>query len=140
MGETAVPPPPRVLLIMPEQWPRALLRAALREVGYDALGAPSLAAALSYRPQAADRGPVRLILLDQDLLSGKKIEVLLGRLLRGHGNPALLLLARSTAAQPLFPAGAPVAWRVIKRPVSVADLVAAVRAAVPLSGPARPID
>ena len=27
--------PPRILLVMPAQWPRALLRASLREVGYD---------------------------------------------------------------------------------------------------------
>src|SRR3954470_19927901 len=59
---TPPPPlPPRVLLVMPDQWPRALLRAALRDAGYDAVGAPGLSAALRYRPAVADRGPVRLV-------------------------------------------------------------------------------
>ena len=29
--------PPRVLIVMDDQWHRALLRAALRDVGYDAM-------------------------------------------------------------------------------------------------------
>lgn len=30
---------PRVLILQPDHWPRALLRAELREAGYDAVGA-----------------------------------------------------------------------------------------------------
>lgn len=53
---------------MPEHWPRALLRAALREAGYDAVGAPGLSGALRYRAAAPDRGPVRLVVIDRDAL------------------------------------------------------------------------
>jgi len=31
-------PPPRILVVSGEQWPRALLRAQLDEAGYDAIG------------------------------------------------------------------------------------------------------
>ena len=135
-------PPPRVLLVMPEQWPRALLRAALREAGYDALGAPSLAAALRYPIQSRDRGPVRLILIDQAVLEDEESATLLDTLLRRHGYPAPVLLARAMPAHPLPAAAAPAPWRcVIRRPASIADLVAAVQALLPLPpGSGRPIE
>jgi hypothetical protein len=124
-----------VLLVLPDQWPRALLRAALREAGYDALGAPSLAAALRYRPAVPDRGPVRLALVDQAAVDGADPE-LLGQLLRRHGDPAPVLLARATHAEPEGP------WRrVLRRPASIADIVSAVQALLPLApGATRPID
>lgn len=134
--------PPRVLLVMPEQWPRALLRAALRQVGYDALGAPNLAAALRYRPEPPDRGPVRLVLLDQASLSDEAAATLLGALLRRHGDPAPVLLARAMPAHPLSAGAAAAPWRrVVKRPVSVADLVTVVQELLPLPpGSAPPLD
>jgi DNA-binding response OmpR family regulator len=134
--------PPRVLLVMPEQWPRALLRAALREVGYDALGAPGLTGALRYRAEARDRGPLRLVLLDQAVLEDEESAALLRALLRRHGNPAPVLLARAMAARPLPAAAEAVPWRrVIRRPASVADLVSAVQTLLPLPPErARPID
>ena len=134
--------PPRVLLVMPEQWPRALLRAALREVGYDALGAPGLTGALRYRPQAPDRGAVRLVLLDQLVLVDEEAVTLLGALLRRHAAPAPVLVARAMPAQSLPAAAVTIPWRrVIRRPANVADLVAAVQALLPLPPDlARPID
>jgi DNA-binding response OmpR family regulator len=134
-------PPPRVLLVIPEQWPRALLRAALRDAGYDALGAPSLAAALRYPIQSRDRGPVRLLLVDQAGLTDEESATLLDALLRRHGYPAAMLLARAMPAQPLPSAGS-APWRqVIKRPASIADLVAAVQALLPLPpGSSRSIE
>jgi DNA-binding response OmpR family regulator len=124
---------------MPQQWPRALLRAALREAGYDALGAPGLRGALRYRVQARDRGPVRLVLLDQDALPDDAAAALLSQLLRRHGRPALVLLARTVPARPL-PSAARAA-PVIRRPASIGDLVAAVQATLPLApASARPLD
>jgi hypothetical protein len=112
---------------MPEQWPRALLRAALRDAGYDALGAPGLSAALRYRPDVADRGPVRLVVLDQETLSDAAEPEQLAQLLRRHGDPAIVLLARATRATP------PGNWRrVIQRPASIAEIVAAVEQLLPL--------
>jgi hypothetical protein len=132
--------PPRDLLVMPDQWPRALLRAALREVGYDALGAPGLAGALRYRADAPDRGPVCVILVDQSTLTEEDAGAQLNALARRHGDPALLLLARGGApGPPIKPDGG---WRrIVRRPASIADLVEAVRAVLPLPpGATRPLD
>jgi hypothetical protein len=135
-------PPPRVLLVMPEQWPRALLRAALREAGYDALGAAGLAAALRYRTESRDRGLVGLILVEQAALADEESGTLLDALFRRHGYPAAVLLARAMPAHPLPRAAAATPWRrVIRRPASIADLVAAVEALLPLPpGSGRPIE
>ena len=132
--------PPRVLLVMPEQWPRALLRAALREAGYDALGAPGLAGALRYRPEASGRGPVELVLVDQAALTGRDSVPQLVQLARRHEQPALALLTRGVAPAP--PSEAALEWRmVLRRPVSIAELVAAVQAILPLPpDSARPLD
>jgi hypothetical protein len=134
--------PPRVLLIMPEQWPRAMLRAALREAGYDAVGAPGMPAALRYRVDAPGRGPVRLVLVDQAALPGDEAARRLGELLRRHHEPVPLLLARAIPAVPLPGGSDAIPWRrVLRRPVSVGDLVAAVQEVLPLaSGSRQPLD
>jgi hypothetical protein len=127
---------------MPEQWPRALLRAALRDVGYDALGAPGLAGALRYRAQAPARGPVRLVLVDQAVLQGDEGLSLLIALLRRHEDPVTILLARAMSTPGVPPAAVAAPWtRVIRRPVSIDAIVAAVRDLLPLP-PAlsRPVD
>lgn len=116
---------------MPDQWPRALLRAALRDAGYDALGAPTLRAGLRYRPESLERGPVRLVLVDQAALVEKDSAALLERLRARHANPGLVLLARATSRGTLTPG---VTWRrVLRRPVAIAELVAAVQDLVPLA-------
>jgi hypothetical protein len=126
------PPAPRVLLILPEQWPRALLRAALREVGYDAVGAPGLPGALRYRATAPDRGPVRLVMIDQDALRQPDAGGELSALIARHGGPELVLIARSGGA-PLPVPAAEIAWRrIVRRPASIAELVDAVRTVLPL--------
>src|SRR5439155_20440400 len=58
--------PPRILIMSPDQRSRALLRAELREAGYDAIGASSLTTTLRYPPDEPDRGPVRLFIVDGD--------------------------------------------------------------------------
>lgn len=127
---------------MPEQWPRALLRAALREAGYDAVGAPGLAGALHYRATAPGRGPVRLVLIDQDALggpgSGRELTALIGR----HGGPELVLLAKGGPSAPLPPAAREAVWRrIVRRPAGIAELVDAVRAVQPLAPEGRrPLD
>jgi DNA-binding response OmpR family regulator len=120
-------PPPRVLLVMAEQWPRALLRAALREVGYDAVGTRALSSALRVNSDEPDRGPVRLVILDQSVLGGDA-DGQLAELLAQNSSPATILLARPTVAAPDGP------WqRVLRRPVSVGEIVTAVRASLPVS-------
>jgi hypothetical protein len=137
-----MPHAPRVLLVMPEQWPRALLRAALREAGYDALGAPGLAGALRYPPDVPHRGPLRLVLIDQDAFTGNDAAAQLDRLARRHGHPALVLLGRTGRALPLPESTGDATWsRVVRRPASIAELVDAVRAVLPLPPESdRPLD
>lgn len=120
---------------MPEQWPRALLRAALREVGYDAVGTRSLSSALRIRPDEPERGSIRLVVLDQSVVSRGRRDQLL-QLLSVHKTPATILIARPTVA---VPEGR---WqRVLTRPVSVDDIVSATRQLLPLSPELRhPLD
>ena len=127
---------------MPEQWPRALLRAALREVGYDALGAPGLAGALRYQPEVSGRGAVRLVVVDQAVLQGDGAFPLLTTLLHRHGGPAAILLTRAATMPAPFGQAEPAPWaRVIRRPVSIEGIVAAVRDLLPSPpGSSRPID
>jgi hypothetical protein len=124
-----------VLVVMAEQWPRALLRSALRETGYDAVGTRTLSSALRIPVAMPERGPVQLIVVDQSALDGEPDERL-ERLAASHGHPATMLLARATSAAP---AGS---WRrVLKRPVSVADVARAVQEVLPLAaGQRRAID
>src|SRR5438876_5870264 len=116
---------PRVPIVMPEQWPRALIRAALREAGYDAVGTGNVGTALRIRSDEPDRGPIRLVVVDQSSLSGAhdKLRELSSR----HGAPPSILLARPTLATPVG------SWqRVLKRPVTIDDIVTAVGELMPL--------
>jgi AmiR/NasT family two-component response regulator len=126
--------PPRVLVIMPDQWRRALLRAALREEGYDAIGSRGIREAFRIRPHDPDRGPLQLLIVDQDALVGA--ESLLPMLSERLGGPATILVKRATRRASSGSWG-----RVLQRPVSVADVVAAAEALLPLApGAHRPID
>ena len=122
---------------MPAHWARALLRAQLREAGYDAVGARDLLEAL-----AAEREPgrpVRLILLDQSALAEGDpglLGELKDRLLQQHpGTPVILL----TGAMHKAPDGP---WQqVLRRPVSIADIAGVIEREVPLpAGQRHPLD
>jgi hypothetical protein len=127
-------PPPRVLLVMPEQWPRALLRAALREVGYDAIGTRTVRGARTLLVSGEERGPVGLILLDQDALTDDA-QVDLDKLRRASDAPLVLL---APATRRVFEGG----WTgVLRRPLTVGELAQAIERLVPLAPEARrPID
>jgi len=126
--------PPRILLVMPAQWPRALLRAALREAGYDASGTRALKAALHQAAPGVGRGPLRLVVLDQDALAeedGRDLD----ELRRISGAP-MMLVAPVTRRVPRGP------WAsVVRRPTSIGTLVQAIESLVPLAPEARrPVD
>jgi hypothetical protein len=126
---------------MPEQWPRALLRAALREAGYDAVGAPGLPGALHYRTTDPERGPVRLVVIDQDAMREPEAGDELTALISRHESPDLMLLAKGGPAALPPAAGEPDWRRIVRRPASIAELVEAVRAVLPLPPAAsRPLD
>jgi DNA-binding response OmpR family regulator len=120
---------------MPMQWPRALLRAALREVGYDAIGTRTLEGAVHHAAAHPSRGPVRLVLLDQDAMTDDE-QPSLEKLRAQTPAASLVLLAPATRDRREGP------WtRVITRPISIAVLVQEVEALVPLMpGLRKPID
>lgn len=119
--------PPRVVIVLPEEWPRALLRVELRERGYDAVGAPGLGEAEAYASADEDRGPVRLIVVDQAVLERSESGAL-DRLKRTLGTGAVLLLGRVGAP---VPSGA---WAaVVRRPFQVGDVLRAVEELIPLT-------
>jgi hypothetical protein len=118
--------PPRVLVVMGDQWPRSLIRAALREAGYDAVGARELRQALLVRASLPGRGSVRVLIVDQDALIDTDGATANG-LTRQLGEADAILIARATIRPPDGP------WsRVLRRPVSVAEIVRAVEELAPL--------
>jgi CheY-like chemotaxis protein len=129
--------PPRVLIVIPAQWTRALLRAELRESGYDAVGARDLLEALGTGSEGPE--PVRLILLDQEALAAGDAELLrdlLDRLRERHPGASLVLLAGTTHKAPDGPFE-----QVLRRPMSIDDIVRAIERVVPLPPEARhPLD
>lgn len=125
--------PPRVLIVMADQRLRPLLRAALRQIGYDALGARDIEEALSYPVADRGRGPVRLIIHDQALQDIP--ESLWTRLIDRYSQPATLLLASALAPH------SSCSGAVIQRPTSIAEIARAVQARLPLpEGAVHPID
>jgi len=133
MGDLpALPSSPRILIVMAEQWPRALLRAALREAGYDAIGTRTLAGALAYPADAPGRGPVRALVVDWSAVAGAPDATTgetLAELRRRHPAMPVVLLASAVHGDPRG------AWaRVVRRPFSIADVVGAVRELLELRG------
>src|SRR5512138_368335 len=118
--------PPRILVVMPEQWPRSLLRAELIEAGYDVLGARDRMEADHLLEGSGDRGPVRMVLIDQAAVSAQAGDAgAWGQLAPG----ALHVLLASGLGQ--VPDGP---WsKVLRRPLRLGEIVAAVSASVPLS-------
>jgi hypothetical protein len=126
-----MPLAPRVLLIMADQWLRASLRAALREVGYDAVGSRGMAEATKCKRVVFARGAVELLIIDQDVLELKEASSLQG-LIRAHDEPQVLLLSHAVLEPP------PGSWsQILRRPMTVADIVAAVQALLPLAKECR---
>ncbi len=114
--------------MLPEHWPRALLLAELLERGYDAVGAPDLAAAVRLPPAAVAAEPVRLVVVDQAAV-GEADRWLLDLLVAKQGQPPVLLLAHAGRDVPAGP------WsRVVRRPVPIGELAAAVEQLVPRAG------
>jgi len=106
---------------MPDQWPRALLRAELTELGYDAVGVLDLEHALRYPRSEPGRGPVGLIIVEQSMLVGDAFD----RLRQRHGGPPVILLAGGAGPEPPGP------WdRVLRRPISIGEIAEAVRSLV----------
>lgn len=116
--------PPRILLVIPDDWTRALLRNELIERGYNVVETPDLASALLTRRVEKDRGPVRAILIDQIALddpTSRLLDVFATR----YQNPGMLLLASTHSEAPPGP------WqRVVSRTALISDIAAAIEGAL----------
>src|SRR5439155_23296130 len=122
--------PPRILIVSPDQRSRALLRAELRETGYDAIGASSLTTALRYPPDEPDRGPVGLFIVDGDAAA---TPALLERTRARYAGSRFLLIRRGAAAAPSPPPERPPPLPKGRRPpITIGEIVAAARELVPL--------
>jgi hypothetical protein len=118
---------------MPDQWPRALLRAALREEGDDALGTRALDLMNKRMAPEPGRGAVRLVVLAQEAVTGASDPEL--EALRAADIP-IVLIAPSLRGE------LPGPWaRVLRRPVSVGDVMREIERLLPLPPETRrPLD
>jgi hypothetical protein len=125
--------PPRIVIVLPGQWPRALLRAELREQGYDALGAESLEEALVYPAREEGRGPVAMLIVDATALAQEN-GALLQRLRERHQDPLPVLIAPGGGGPP------PGDWAaVLYRPLRREQLYERVRRLLPLPAGVGPV-
>jgi hypothetical protein len=114
---------PTVLIVIASHWPRALLRAALRDAGYNAIGTSTLKEALAF--PAGEGGRVGLIVLDHTVVDGRDYP-LLADLLARHPH-ALTLKLESATHRPDSRA-----WsHVLRRPVSIAEIVRVTQSLLP---------
>jgi hypothetical protein len=119
---------------MPDQWPRALLRAALRDAGYDAVGTRSLGGAVYRAGPDPERGLVGAVVVDQDAVGDDA--GMIASLRRVAPEAAMVLLAPATRRPREGP------WtHVVRRPVRVEEVVRRIEELVPLPAEARrPVD
>jgi hypothetical protein len=106
----------RVLIIVPDHWTRVLLRAELLEHSFDTVGASSIKAALNLTT-ADERGPIRVVLLDEGALSTGD-ETLLESLVTRYENAPIVLLASAFSEPRVGPFR-----RIVRRPTSIQALV-----------------
>jgi DNA-binding NtrC family response regulator len=110
----------RILLVMPDHWQRVLLRAELIERGHDAIGAESPEEALRVAPSDPERGPVNVLVIDQDAAEGTT-GALFPALRARHLNARVALLRHPTLP--------PVTGRwdlVLQRPITVGEVATAI--------------
>ena len=125
----------RVLIISDDQWLRAGLRAELRERGYDAVGARDVPEALASGRPDPDRGPVALILVDQEALGSEIGAGMLTRVQARLGSPAVVLIAPGNRQ------AAEGDWAtVLRRPLTIGEIADHVQRAMPEARAAGPLD
>src|SRR5213080_365848 len=91
--------PPRIVVVSREHWPRALLRAQLAEAGYDAIGSGTLSRALRHAPNDAERGPLRVVVVDGGAVAAEREALAHAR--RRYPGVAFVLLHRAGAVPPV---------------------------------------
>jgi hypothetical protein len=115
---------------MRERSPRSLLRAALEADGWDAIGARTMGEALTHPPADPERGPVRLLIVDQRaLIDGNG---LFDELYQRHRRPPVLLIASHVETTPEGP------WQVVRRPLRIGEVVKVARQVVSAADDQQP--
>ncbi len=115
---------PRILLVIPDDWPRALLRTRLRDQGYHAVAAPGVDESFVYPVTDPDAGPMRLMVLDQAAFAADALD----RFLQRYKGVRVLLLAFGTSEIPQGP------WTAVLRRTAHSDeLLRAIQEIVPLT-------
>jgi CheY-like chemotaxis protein len=118
---------PRILLVMQRHWPRALILAALNEAGYDATGVSRMEEALAWPGLAPGQGPIRLIILDHEVLHDPES---VQKLLQRHPESQALIL--ESAVRPSIDGSYP---NTLRYPVSIAEILQAVQQLLPAPVP-----
>jgi len=124
-----------VVLVMPQQWERAILRAELIERGHDVVGMRHLGDLLAFHAAEAGHAPIGVVLVDRTAFAGRHHR-LLSILRRRHRCAPFVLLARAMTEVADCPWNA-----VLVRPLSVAQLadkIAALLALAPSAGEGVP--
>jgi len=101
-----------------------LLRAALCDAGFDAIGATTLSGALRHAPADVERGPVRLLVVDGRAALAEPAALEQARL---RYPDALLALIQRAGTAPAGPWAA-----ILRRPLTIGEIVVSVRRLVPL--------
>ena len=126
---------PRVLIVSDDQWLRAGVRGELRERGYDAVGARDLEETLRIARPEPGRGPVRLVLVDQGSLGDELDPAAVHELRRATWNAPVVLVAPGNRREAEGP------WTdVLRRPISVGEIVKYVERVLPNSHATGPLD
>jgi hypothetical protein len=126
---------PRIVIVSDDQWLRAGLRGELRERGYDAVGARDVTEAVHTSRREPDRGPVRLVLVDQTSLGSELDAGAVDRLRRATWQARLVLIAPRNRKEAEGP------WaHVLRRPITIGDIVDYIVQTLPDEHAAGPID
>jgi hypothetical protein len=126
---------PRIVIVSADQWLRAGLRGELRERGYDAVGARDIAEAVGASRPEPGRGPVRVVLVDQSSLGAGLERAAVDELHRATWRARLVLLAPRNRKEADGP------WAdILRRPLTVGDIVAHVKRMLADEHAAGPID
>lgn len=105
-----------IVLVVPQHWERALLRAELVECGHDVAALRGLGELLLFRPAQAGHGPISVVLVDRKALAGRRRQLLAVVQARNPG-ARFVLLAGATDTIAHDPATV-----VLRRPVSIGQV------------------
>jgi hypothetical protein len=105
-----------IVLVVPQHWERALLRAELIQRGHDVAALRGLGDLLFFHPTQAGHGPISVVLVDSRALAGRRRQML--PVLRAR-NPRARFVLLAGAMERIAHDSATV---VLRRPVSIGQV------------------